>query len=147
MGSLPHNGYVSRAVALVRGFAQCRGGATAVEFAILAPVLLLMLFGTLETARFIYVQNTVEAATSAALRQAIIDPTLTATALRERFVANLAGLDPASIESFTLDRAPEPGTTLQRVTVSAGFGFEPIVDLVFDAGWRIEATARGATGS
>lgn len=138
---------MSRAGALIREFARCRDGATAIEFAILGPILLLMLFGTLETARFLYVQNTVEVATSTALRQAIIDPTLSTAALRERFIANLAGLDPISIETFTLDRAPEPGTTLQRVRVSAGFGFQPIIGLVFDAGWRIEATARGATSS
>ncbi len=136
-----------RAGKVVRRFARCKDGATAVEFAILAPILLLMLFGTLETARFLYVQNTVEAATAAALRQAIIDSTLTAGALRERFAANLAGLDQTLIETFTLERAPEPGTTLQRVTVSVGFAFEPVVGLVFDAGWRIESTARGATGS
>jgi Flp pilus assembly protein TadG len=132
---------------LFRRFASDRDGVTALEFAILAPVLLLLLFGTIETARFLFVQNTVEAATAAALRQAIIDPTLGTTALRERFVANLAGLDPTLLETFSLDRAAEPGTTLQRVTVSAGFTFQPIVELVFEEGWRIETIARGATSS
>ncbi len=51
------------------------------------PCFLLMLFGTLEIARFLFAQNTVEAATAATLRQAIINPTLGTAELRQRFVA------------------------------------------------------------
>jgi Flp pilus assembly protein TadG len=128
----------------LRRLQRDRGGATAVEFAVLAPVLLLMLFGTLEIARFLFAQNTVEAATATALRQAIVDPTMGTEALRERFVDALAGLDDGLIESFTVERTPEPGTTLQRVTVSVSFTFAPVVPMIFNDPWRIQSTARGA---
>jgi hypothetical protein len=106
-----------------------------------------MLFGTLEIARFLFAQNTVEAATNATLRQAIISPTMGTDELRERFVTALAGLDGGLVESFVVERVPEAGTTLLRVTISVGFTFEPVVPMVFNDPWRIETTARGATSS
>ncbi|MBB5518896.1 TadE/TadG family type IV pilus assembly protein [Amphiplicatus metriothermophilus] len=51
-----------------RGFARDRGGASAVEFAIVAPVFLMFMFSTFEVAWFYFVNATVDSASINAAR-------------------------------------------------------------------------------
>ena len=54
--------------------ARARGGNTAIEFAIIAPAFLLLLLGTMEFARLLWTQSTLQQAVEAAARCASVNP-------------------------------------------------------------------------
>lgn len=120
-----------------------RAGNAALEFALIAPVLLFVLLGMMEYGRFFYVQSTLQSATAVALRQATIDTSLGEEAARNLFAAELVGLDPDRLTGFSLSRTTEPGTSLQRVTLRATFTFQPVVAFVFSSPVSVEASALG----
>jgi hypothetical protein len=125
------------------GFAADRSGTVLVEFAFIAPVLLLMLLGMIEIGRFHLTRSTLETAVAAAMRTATIDPAASDATLLQVLRDNLAGLDPARVEGLTVIREAEPASSLVWITLRAAITFEPIVTLVMPAAVQIEATARG----
>lgn len=73
-------------------FRRDRKGATAVEFAIVAPLIFLSVLGTFETGRALYVRNHLSEAIATGARQAIIsgatNTTAIETAIRAKFHSN-----------------------------------------------------------
>lgn len=79
-------------VAKLRALAAAREGATAVEFAIVGPVLLLLLFGIIETGRGLWTQNALNYAVEQAARCAAIDKINCGTTTQIRaYAATIAG--------------------------------------------------------
>ena len=62
----------SRALHFVRGFAQDRAAATAAEFALLLPLLILFLFGIIDVGRLMWEWNQAEKATQMGVRFAVV---------------------------------------------------------------------------
>lgn len=91
-----------------------RRGAAAVEFAVVAPVLFLMVFGMIEYGRAVMVQQVMTNAAREGARSAVLDGA-TATDVETRVVDYLAGggISSASADHVTIDPA-DPA--------SAGFG-------------------------
>ncbi|RAN39152.1 TadE/TadG family type IV pilus assembly protein [Hyphomonas sp. GM-8P] len=52
---------------------DCRG-VTAVEFAIVSPMLILMIFGVIETGRFMFINNSMDSALANSARLWMVDP-------------------------------------------------------------------------
>lgn len=129
------------------GLAADTSGAMIVEFAFLAPVLLLLLFGTIETARFLLARSALESAIAATIRQAMIEPTASEERLRTVLDQNATGFDPASVASFSVVRTPEPAAPLTRITIRATLDFVPIVTLFLPESLSIESAAQAITGS
>jgi hypothetical protein len=126
-----------------QNFVLDRRAVAALEFALIAPVLLLLLAGTFELGRFVFTQNSLQSATAVALRQATIDPTLDEAAVRNILLDNLPRLEPGRLDTVSLERANAAGGNLQEVTVRAVFTFQPVISLVIARTLRIEASAQG----
>lgn len=63
---------------MMRRLRQDRSGASALEFALVAPVLVMLIFGIIEAGRLLYAQHAMGYAVSKAARQAMIHPDYTA---------------------------------------------------------------------
>lgn len=64
-----------------RLFGRDKSGVAAVEFAIIAPILFMMLFGVLETGRVLYTRGTLQSGLEVAGRYAMVHANVTASEL------------------------------------------------------------------
>ncbi len=122
---LPRRGLCSRRLALVRG-------SSIVEFAVIAPAVVLVLFGFLEIVRGVWLYNTVTYAAREGGRYAMVhgskssapaSTTDVATAVK----AAAASLDPTKVQvttTWTPDKAP--GST---VDVKVDYAWQPLAML------------------
>ncbi len=106
------------AVSPTRTTSRCqrarRRGAAAVEFAVVVPVLLLLVFGIFEAGRLLMVEQTLSNAARAGAREASLSGTTTTTVL-----ANInSALALASITGHTVTLNPaDPSTALPNTPV------------------------------
>ncbi len=66
-------------------FVRDAGAAAAVEFALVVPLLMVLLFGTFEVGRFAFAYNSMDAALAKAARQWMIDPEIASSELEAIF--------------------------------------------------------------
>lgn len=116
----------------LRGFFQkhCgERGATAVEFALVAPVFLLFVLGIMDLGRLFYIKNIMQYAVEQAARHAMVNPTITQTAL-ETFAENQA----ATLFSDITFSADAPGTDVAGGvtyrTITADYTFSYMLPLM-----------------
>jgi len=103
-----------------------RAGATAVEFALIAPLLFLLLFGAVEAGRLLFVQSALHHAVAAAARCASIDPRGCATprALAAKIEDGMAALSaPATIDPSRL----QVGTAPCGLSIEAALPYRPLL--------------------
>lgn len=110
-------------------------GQTLVEFALVAPVLFLMLFGIVEGGRLVWtnhevVNGTREGARLAMVAGASASPVSQAD-VTARVLASTAGLQPARLTVATTNLGGAPG---ESVTVSTTYQYQPIVGMIFGMG-------------
>lgn len=116
-----------------RKFAFDKGGAAAVEFALLGLFYLWMILGVLEVARYVAAQQDLMSAVHATGRYAIVhgassSSPASATNLQQMVGSKLALLTAGSVTasaSFSPDN--NPGST---VTISANYNWTPLVPLL-----------------
>lgn len=114
---------------------DCRG-ATAVEFALLLPVLLAVLLAVLEFGRALWLRQDMQFAVEEAARFALVDETATSAAIVARAAARMAAVGPAAAATqltATLDAG--------AVTVTATTDFAPVVPGLLPPG-AVTLTAR-----
>jgi Flp pilus assembly protein TadG len=68
-----------------------RGGVSAIEFGILAPVLFTLLLGSLDFARMLYVRQGMEYATEQALRYYMLNPSAAQSAVTSQLTGAMVG--------------------------------------------------------
>lgn len=121
---------------LSRQIGADRAGVTAIEFAVVAPIFLLMIAGVVEVGRAYWINNTLQFAVEETTRQAIVvvDPsTITGGALSEAdrsnleayFATRLSGLSGVT-PTFAVDTAG----TATFLTVSTSYPFQTLIPLV-----------------
>ena len=86
-----------------------RRGASAVEFALIAPVMIMMLFGVLETGRILHTKSSLQRGVEIAARYTMVNQTATASELQTVAFAKY---------SPTGDGGTKPSITIARVTLS-----------------------------
>jgi len=85
---------VGFSLSTARQFARASDGATALEFAIVAPVLLMLLLGIMEAGRALWTQNALNFAVEQAARCAAIDQNNCGSPAQvQSFAANVSGAD------------------------------------------------------
>ena len=119
-------------------------GQTLVEFALLSPVFLLLIFGLLEGGRLVYAYNSVNHAAQEAARLGVVADTGSVADVKSRAVD--AG-DPLSINSGSVDVEVNGGATNfadrdigDRLSVTVGHDFVPIVVMVFGSNASIHVS-------
>lgn len=102
--------------------ARCRSGTAAIEFAIVAPVFLTMLYGLIETGRVFWTQSTLQYAVEEAVRFAIVDNSVSESDVASIAVSNAIGLA-ADASDFTVT-FETVGAVRNFITVQAAYQFE-----------------------
>lgn len=106
---------------------KSRSGATAVEFAMIAPLLFSLLVGTVEIGRFFYVRSSLQKAVDDASRHAMRISGASDQQLLQIAQQNL--ISSVSVKSqFQFLRATVSGTTF--LTVVVDYDFEPVANIV-----------------
>jgi Flp pilus assembly protein TadG len=102
-----------------------RRGQSAVEFALILPVLLLIVFGILDLGRAVYSQMVMSDAVREGCRVAVVQSNSNATVIQT--VLNYATGVALQASHITISGSREPGTT---VTVSASYTYVPVTPLI-----------------
>ncbi len=119
--------------------AACRLGSVAIEFAVLLPVFLALIYGMFEFSRIAWTQSTLEYAVEEAARFAMVNPSASATQITNIANDSAAGLDAAEITINVTFVTLGGG---QFVTVDGTYNFVPIVAIVGIGTFNITSTAQ-----
>lgn len=131
-----------RRTARDEGLRRCTRGATAVEFALVLPVLLVLVFGIIEFGRVLWVQNTLQYAAERGTRFYIVNAGAAESEIADVVRANLTGLNPPP-DGLRIEARTE--TTVQQRTykaVSVEYDFQFIVPVPALADLTLTAQAR-----
>jgi Flp pilus assembly protein TadG len=104
-------------------------GATAVEFALVATPLLLLILGVLDFGRLYWSRNQLEFAAEEAGRYAMANHSATMTEITNYAKSRLAGLDPSAVTATAATDTAD-GITFVTVALSYQFQFIPFVTYV-----------------
>lgn len=88
---------MTRATPFVRLFLRSRAGSTAVEFAMILPVFIAVIFGIIEFGRMIWTRNTMEHAVEVAARWGAINTTKTDAEIEAYAATQLIVVAPATV--------------------------------------------------
>ncbi len=127
----------------MRGNGRDRRGAALVEFAILVPVFLVVLFGIVEYGQFLYVKQSVTLAAREACRIVVLPGTTKEQAIGRAYNV----LSEAGISNFSITFDPDPPTSASDgdpITVTVEVDFSQISWLgtpMYLDGVNIRATA------
>ncbi|MBI1800885.1 MAG: pilus assembly protein [Chloroflexi bacterium] len=103
-------------------------GQTMVEFALLLPVLLLIVFGIFEFGRAFYAYSTVANAAREAARFGIVDPTNT-SGIQDAAISHATALGLTS--SDVVIQCPDGACTVgNRISVTVNYTFSAVVPLI-----------------
>jgi hypothetical protein len=127
-----------------------RRGVAAVEFAVIAPLMLMLTFGLIEIGRVMLVKQTATHATREGARISV-RPNVSNEEIYDRVVEELAifGVDNAIIETdpFDIDQAPPGSPVIVRVRINAaevswvpGFFDWAFTEIVAESSMRRETT-------
>lgn len=111
-----------------RSFFKCLRGATAVEFALIAPILLTFLLGVIEASRAMWIKSSMQYAVEETTRFAMVNTGATTAALESLALAKVPGLSVAPDIAFTAVSSSSGGKNY--MTVSASYDFNTVVPLV-----------------
>ena len=98
-----------------------RRGTTAVEMAIVANVLLLLLLGCLEIGRYFFVSESLKHLVGELARAAVVNPDADWSAQKNLFIARAAILKPEDFSTLQVDVARAAAPALTTVTVKAAY--------------------------
>jgi Flp pilus assembly protein TadG len=104
------------------GIARARRGATAVEFALIAPVAIMFIMGTIELGRFFYTRATMQYVCDDTGRWAMMNTSANAAAIKSQADAKASTLGPAS--QATYSAVIDAGTpNFARIEATYAFDF------------------------
>ena len=83
---------------IVRRFGRCRSGSTAIEFAIVGLLMVLMAFAVIDFGRALYVRHQVAYASDVASRMLLMNPGASSGAVESAVRAAFAGPDPERLQ-------------------------------------------------
>ena len=107
----------------------CQGGATAVEFAIIAPVFLVMVLGTVELGRAMWIKASIQYAVEETTRYAMVNTGTSMSDLQTYAGTQLIGVEEADV-TFVAQTESADGSSFVSITGSHNFSvLVPIVPL------------------
>jgi Flp pilus assembly protein TadG len=118
---------------MLRRLKACIRGSVAVEFALIAPVLLACLLGTIEFGRAMWMRQTMQFAAEEATRWALVNRTATTSAIAATATARL-GLAVPVVFTVTADTS--------AVTVTATYEFSTLAQGLLPYTFTLTASSR-----
>ena len=121
------------------GFSGLRAdecGAAAVEFALVLPVLLLLVFGMIDFGRLLFTRNNLQSAVREGARIAAARPDPTDGAARDRVVSYINATEQTKIAPDMVSVTFDAATGLITVTIPAGYPFTPVTPFASTLGLR-----------
>ncbi len=118
---------VARLRRAVAALASCRLGATAVEFALVAPVFLVMMIGTMEVGRAMWVKSSMQYAVEEATRYAMVNTSASTTYLESYAMTKISGMSAASGMVFSATKTTGPPDFM---TITATYSFQQLIPLL-----------------
>jgi Flp pilus assembly protein TadG len=106
------------ATARARAVLASTRGVAVVEFALIAPVLFMILLGTLELGRLFWIRNSLQFAVEEAGRYAMVDATATYTSIHDEAKNRLPSLE------VDIVVVPDTAGGISFITVTATYQFE-----------------------
>ncbi len=116
----------------------CRLGATAVEFAIVAPLFLVMVYGVMEVGRALWIKSTMQFAVEETTRYAMVNTSASTSTLVTYAYTKLSGMNSTGI-TFT---ATLTTGTPNFMTVAGTYDFTALVSLVELPDFTLNASSR-----
>ncbi len=117
----------------VTRFARDEGGAALVEFAIIATVLMILMFGIIDFGRALYTKNSLTNAAREGGRYSavLLNPAANLTAIQDTVIAHMSPLGGATLTRDEIDVVfnEVAGKGLQSVTTTINYPFEPITPI------------------
>jgi len=123
------------------GYLADSRAAAAVEFAFVAPVFLVMVLGSVEVGRALWIKSTMQFAVEQTARYAIVNTSATTAALEAYAATEIAdaGFNDANV-TFTAANDTTGGVTF--VTISASYDFNTVAGLIPTPDWTLLAMTR-----
>lgn len=106
---------------------SCRAGAMAVEFAIVAPIFLLMVLGVVEFGRLFYIKSNLQHAVEQTSRYAMVNSGASMASLEAYTLGQLSGMSSTGV---TPDATTETVAGTEYVIVTATYTFSFIIPLI-----------------
>ena len=116
----------------------CRLGATAVEFAIVAPLFLVMVYGVMEVGRALWIKSTMQFAVEETTCYAMVNTSASTSTLVTYAYTKLSGMNSTGI-TFT---ATLTTGTPNFMTVAGTYDFTALVSLVELPDFTLNASSR-----
>ena len=117
-----------------RRFGGAESGATAVEFALVLPLFIMLLIGIFELSRMMFVSSSVQYSVDRAARLAVIDPTVTLAAIETDILARLAVSNSPAVD-LTITRTTIGITDVAQVSAHYDHLVSPVFFEPFTVGW------------
>lgn len=134
------------AAGILRGLRRLvgdRSGVSAVEFSLLAPVLLALVFGVIELGRVAYTQGVVSFAAEEATRHAVVNYAFSEDDVRDLTEACLLGIDRDRIDAIVVTGPVNPADNTRTISVEVSYNFEFLLPFLPEGTIPIRGTSRG----
>ena len=118
-------------------FGRSEGGATAVEFALVLPIFIMILIGTFELSRMMFVTSSVQYSVDRAARLAVVDPTVSVTDI-ETDITNRLAVSNSPTVNLTITRTTLGVTNVAQVSAHYDHVVSPVFFPPFTVGWDFE---------
>lgn len=122
-------------------FCWAEGGATAVEFAITAPIFLTFLYGILELGRAILALGMMTYAVQEGSRYASAHTASSVAQIKSVVMNSFVGIDTGPVTLAVIPTAMPDGTTVVRL--DATYNFQPLVPILGVAPINLNASSSG----
>ncbi|MEG3617949.1 TadE/TadG family type IV pilus assembly protein [Magnetovibrio sp. PR-2] len=106
---------------------RCKKGATAVEIALLAPALFLMVYGVIETGRALWISNTLQRAAESATRYAVVNSDASDAQITTQAQTDATGMNSGDL---TVNVTHDATGGVNFVTVEVTFDFSVMSGVV-----------------
>lgn len=125
---------MAKQFSLGRRFGSAEGGATAVEFALVLPLFIMLLIGIFELSRMMFVTSSVQYSVDRAARLAVIDPTVSLSDIETDILNRLAVSNSPTVD-LTVVRTTIGVTDVAQVSAHYDHLVSPVFFEPFTVGW------------
>ena len=137
-----------RLAARLKAWLAETNGATAAEFALVAPFFLALIFGVMEGGRVMFTQGVINYATQSTTRWAVVNPPASGQTteqytdvLEDYAKSKLILISPNKVAASTATSPPNPADNTRTITITVSYDFDWMLPFVGSATGPIQLTA------